>query len=57
MKSNSNHPKKTSAFNDVTGDTLQNKQTNDNYRDGWDRIFGNKKEPTIDAEGEQQDKQ
>lgn len=32
-----------SATNDVTGDALVTKKTNDAYRDGWDRIFGKKK--------------
>ena len=30
-------------FNDVTGDTIVTKQTNQKaYAEGWDRIFGNK---------------
>lgn len=28
--------------NDITGDSLVTKSTTDNYRDGWDRIFGKK---------------
>ena len=28
--------------NPVTGDKLKSKQTNDQYRSGWDRIFGTK---------------
>lgn len=28
--------------NDITGDTIQTKNSNDAYRDGWDRIFGKK---------------
>ena len=35
------------ARNDITGDTLVTKGTTDDYRDGWDRIFGKKKlDPT-----------
>lgn len=30
--------------NDVTGDSLVSKNTNNSYRDGWDRIFGRKSE-------------
>jgi len=30
--------------NDITGDELKSKTNNDLYRDGWDRIFGKKKE-------------
>ena len=28
--------------NDITGDSLISKTSNDAYRDGWERIFGNK---------------
>lgn len=31
--------------NDITGDEIKTKIGSDNYRDGWERIFGNKKEP------------
>lgn len=30
--------------NDITGDSLTTKTSTDNYRDGWDRIFGNKED-------------
>jgi len=30
--------------NEITGDELKSKTNNDLYRDGWDRIFGKKKE-------------
>ena len=30
--------------NDVTGDAIKSRNTNDKYRDGWDAIFGKKKE-------------
>lgn len=30
------------AINDITGDAIQTKNNNDSYRNGWDRIFGNK---------------
>lgn len=33
------------ARNDITGDAIQTKGSNDAYRDGWDRIFGKKAEP------------
>lgn len=29
--------------NDITGDSLTSKPSNDAFRDGWDRIFGKKK--------------
>jgi hypothetical protein len=32
-----------SAKNNITGDSLITKSTNDAYRDGWERIFGKKK--------------
>lgn len=28
-----------SSKNDITGDYIISKQTNDNYRNGWDKIF------------------
>jgi len=31
--------------NDITGDSIQTKTNTDQYRDGWDRIFGKKKKP------------
>ena len=39
--------------NDVTGDTISSKPTNDAFRKGWDRVFGNERqevfvEPTED---------
>lgn len=37
------------ARNDITGDTIVTKKTDDSYRDGWDRIFG-KKSKTEKAE-------
>lgn len=30
------------ATNPVTGDLIKTKGSNDQYRSGWDRIFGNK---------------
>lgn len=30
--------------NDITGDSLTSKPSNDAFRDGWDRIFGKKAE-------------
>lgn len=32
------------ATNPVTGDLIKTKGSNNAYRDGWDRIFGKKKE-------------
>lgn len=32
------------ARNDITGDAIQTKGSNDAYRDAWDRIFGKKRE-------------
>jgi hypothetical protein len=37
--------------NDITGDAIQTKNVSDNYRDGWDRIFGKKKNAVIDDIG------
>ena len=31
------------ATNPITGDLIKTKGSNDSYRDGWERIFGNKK--------------
>lgn len=31
--------------NEITGDKLITKSTNDNYRDNYDRIFGKKSSP------------
>jgi len=36
---------KKTARNDVTGDWLQSKPNSEMFDQGWDRIFGNKKEP------------
>lgn len=33
------------ARNDVTGDSIQSKLSNDTYRDNWDNIFNKDKEP------------
>jgi len=30
--------------NDITGDAIKSQTTNDKYRDGWEAIFGKKKE-------------
>lgn len=44
------------ARNDITGDAIVTKKTDDSYRDGWERIFGKKKttEETKEVENEQQ---
>lgn len=31
------------ATNPITGDLIKTKGSNDAYRDGWERIFGDKK--------------
>lgn len=42
---------KNGNFNEVTGAGLVTKPANDDYRNGWDRIFGNKeKEPEVKKE-------
>jgi len=42
-----------SNTNDVTGDKIITKTGTDNYRDGWDRIFGKNKEQQKEKEEEQ----
>lgn len=39
------------AKNDVTGDKIISRVSNDKYNEGWDRIFGkkNKKKKPIDT--------
>ena len=32
------------AKNDITGDRIMTKRTNDKYAKGWDRIFGKRKD-------------
>ena len=32
------------ATNDITGDSIHSKPSNDLYRDNWERIFGKKDE-------------
>lgn len=34
----------TTAKNDITGDTIASKTTNDAFREGYDRIFGKKEQ-------------
>jgi hypothetical protein len=36
--------------NDITGDLIKSKQASEDYRDGWDRIFGNKRLPDTPAD-------
>ena len=44
---------KKTAQNDVTGDWLQSKPNNEMFEQGWDRIFGKKKEESrIDVVGQ-----
>jgi hypothetical protein len=42
------------AHNDITGDSINTKPSTDAFRDGWDRIFGTKKE-TVAEEDTTQD--
>lgn len=44
------------AKNDVTGDSLKTKAASENYRSGWDRIFGNKKDQPADKKEEDKNK-
>ena len=37
------------SHNDITGDALVSKRSNDNYRDNYDRIFGKKKKENDNA--------
>lgn len=41
--------------NDVTGDNLISKTSNDNYRNNWDRIFGNKDKKEEDKKEDKKD--
>lgn len=38
------------AVNDVTGDSILTKCSTEQYRDNWDRIFGNNKVEAIQTE-------
>ena len=38
------------STNDITGDSLVTKASTDSYRDGWDRIFGDKRPCTCHPE-------
>lgn len=39
--------------NDITGDELKSRTSTDNYRNGWDRIFGKKPEPVVEEKKEE----
>lgn len=42
--------------NDVTGDLIKSRESNKAYSEGWDRIFGKKKEqPVIDEKSKEVD--
>ena len=43
--------------NDITGDFLITGAASDKYREGWDRIFGKKKELPQEPEAEVADKE
>lgn len=38
------------ARNDITGNWLKSKAPNDNYRNGFDAIFGKKEVPPVDID-------
>ncbi len=38
------------SVNDITGDLIKSRSSNDKYREGWERIFGNKEEVPPPAE-------
>lgn len=38
------------ARNDITGDSISTRKTNDAYRDGWDRIFKQKRDEAANTE-------
>lgn len=40
--------------NDITGDSIISKQPSESYRDGWDRIFGKKKQEPTECEHQEQ---
>lgn len=35
--------------NDITGDDIKSKTSSDQYREGWDRIFGNKQAKKVET--------
>lgn len=39
------------ARNDITGDSIATRKTNDAYRNGWDRIFKNQVKEEREANG------
>lgn len=43
------------AKNDITGDSLVSKSSNEKFRSEWDRIFGKKKE-TQESENKEEKK-
>ena len=38
--------------NDITGDNISSKTTNDKFRDGWELVFGKKNEALNNSEKE-----
>jgi len=40
-----------SSFNDITGQQMKTKAATDQYRDGWDKIFGKKEPVKISLDG------
>lgn len=43
---------KMAARNDITGDNIASKTSNDRFRDGWELAFGKKKEALNNSEKE-----
>ena len=43
---------KMAARNDITGDNISSKTSNDKFRDGWELAFGKKKEALNNSEKE-----
>lgn len=43
---------KMAARNDITGDNIASKTSNDKFRDGWELAFGKKKEALNNSEKE-----
>lgn len=43
------------AINDITGDSLISKSSNEKFRSEWDRIFSNKEKPSEKSKEEKKD--
>jgi hypothetical protein len=42
--------------NDITGNEIKTKTSSDKYREGWDRIFGKKKDESKDKKDKKEKK-